>query len=155
MFYFSLIAEGVDFIVLTVLLLVKVMLVVSPQGVTHWKLKDGDVVPASDARVLSHTNGMFAPQLDPLFDVLMSNLHSQPTVTDGSINVMDNREPEGSSCHQRADACSAPHTSLPSNNEAMDQKKEYVHCILVLHSHKCYTIIMCTLVYHMRFRSLL
>lgn len=118
-----LINTGMDYILVAVLLLSLVTLVVSPQGVTHWKLKDGDVVPASDSRVLSQSNGMFAPQLDPLFDVLMSNLHSQPADTDGSKQMMGNRKAEGSSCHQKVDACGAPHTVLPSLDNAMEQKK--------------------------------
>ena len=100
-------------------------LVVSPQGVTHWKLKDGDVVPASDSRVLSQSNGMFAPQLDPLFDVLMSNLHIQSVDTEGSKQVMGNRNSEGSSssCHQKVDACGGPQTVLSSLDNTMDYKK--------------------------------
>lgn len=113
-------------IVVAVLLQSKVTLVVSPQGVTHWKLKDGDVVPAGDSRVLSQTNGMFAPQLDPLFDVLMSNVHSQPVDKGSSMHVMDDKKPEGSSCHQNIDACDAPYTVLSSSNNAMDQKKGWV-----------------------------
>lgn len=114
-------------IAVAVLLLSKVTLVVSPQGVTHWKLKDGDVVPAGDSRVLSQTNGMFAPQLDPLFDVLMSNVHSQPVDKESDMQVMGDRKPEGSSCHQKVDACDAPYTSSDS---AMDQKKGWVSTII-------------------------
>lgn len=105
---------------------------VSPQGVTHWKLKDGDVVPASDSRVMSQTNGVFAPQLDPLFDVLMSNLHSQPVVTDTSKQVVGEKKPEGSNCHQRADACDTRHTILASENHAVEHKKGWAITITAL-----------------------
>ena len=142
-FCISIITDGVDCIVHAVLLLCNVLLVVSPQGVTHWKLKDGDVVPASDPSVMSQTNGVFAPKLDPLFDVLMSNLHSQPVVADTSKQATGDNEPEGSSCHQRADACGTRNTILPSDNHAIEQKKGWVITSIAL-MQVCYVYCHCS-----------